>query len=389
LLAVAWVGSRFLGLPDGVGRVLYAGAYVLGGWDIAWHAWGALRVRRLDTDVLMVAAALGSAALGEFADGTLLLVLFGLGHVLEERALDRARDAIRALARLAPKTAPVKRDGSEREMPVEDIRLDDIVVVRPGVRVPVDGAVERGASAVDQAPVTGESMPVDKTPGDKVFAGSVNGEGALEVRVTRLAGDSTLARVARMVEEAQTQKSPTQQVVERFERVFVPGVLVTTALVIVVPPVFGVEWRTSFLRAMTLLVAASPCALALGTPAAVLAAIARAARDGVLVKGGVHIENLGRLRALAFDKTGNPDAGPAASHGRPSCRRSGQRRGRPAPGDDGRRGEPLRPPARAGRRSSGARQRADDASGRRRRIRDRTGVASPRRRPDGAGRERG
>ncbi len=304
LLVAAWLGSRFLGMPDAAARALYAGSCLVGGWDIARHAWGALRARRFDTDVLMIAAALGAAVLGELADAALLLVLFGLGHVLEERALDRARAAIRALARLAPRTALVRKEGTERDVPVEELRLDDIVVARPGARIPVDGIVERGASAVDQAPVTGESIPVEKAPGEKVFAGSVNGDGALEVRVTRLAKDSTLARVARMVEEAQTQKSPTQRMVERFERIFVPSVLVATALIIVLPPLFGWPWRDAFLRAMTLLVAASPCALALGTPAAVLAGVAQAARHGVLIKGGAHLENLGRLRALAVDKTG-------------------------------------------------------------------------------------
>ncbi|MGH7462862.1 MAG: heavy metal translocating P-type ATPase, partial [Longimicrobiales bacterium] len=240
-----------------------------------------------------------------------MLFLFSLGHALEERALDRARAAIRALAELAPKTALVRRDGKEMEVPVEQLQLEDIVIVRPGVRVPVDGVVLEGQSGVDQSPVTGESVPVDKTPGDKVFAGSINGEGALEVKVTRLAQDSTLARVMKMVEEAQTQKSPTQQLTERFERVFVPVVLVVDALLIVVPPLFGVPFQVSFLRAMTLLVAASPCALALGTPASILAGVAQAARNGVLVKGGVHLENLGRLKAIAFDKTGT------ITHGQP------------------------------------------------------------------------
>ncbi len=311
LLGLAWVGARYFGLPTGAALALYASAYAFGGWDIARHAWGTLRERQFNTDVLMVAAALGAAALGELADGAFLLFLFGLGHVLEERALDRARAAIRALAGLTPKTALVRRDGGEREVPVEALQLGDIVIARPGARIPVDGVVTSGASAVNQAPVTGESLPVEKAPGDQAFAGSVNGEGVLEVRVTRLARDSTLARVARMVEEAQTQKSPTQQGVERFERVFVPSVLVATVLIILLPPLFGWPWREAFLRAMTLLVAASPCALALGTPAAILAGIAQAARHGVLIKGGAHLENLGRLRAVAFDKTGT------LTHGRP------------------------------------------------------------------------
>ena len=259
----------------------------------------------------MVIAAIGAAFLGNFAEGALLLFLFSLGHSLEERALDRARSAVRALADLAPKIALVRRDGKEQEIPVESLQLDDIVIVRPGVRIPVDGVILDGNSGVDQASVTGESLPIDKAPGDQVFASTVNGEGPLEVKVTRLAKDSTLSRVMKMVEEAQAQKSPTQQTVEKFERVFVPAVLLLTTLVIFLPPLFGFPFRESFLRAMTLLVAASPCALALGTPATILAGVAQAARNGVLVKGGAHLENLGRLKVIAFDKTGT------VTHGKP------------------------------------------------------------------------
>ncbi len=310
-LLVGWLGGRFFGFPAAVSIALYIGAYLLGGWDVARHALHALREAHFDTDLLMVMAAIGAGFLGDFAEGALLLFLFSLGHSLEERALDRARRAVRALADLAPKTALVRRDGKEQELPIESLQLEDVVIVRPGVRIPVDGLVLDGRSGVDQASVTGESMPVDKVPGDKVFAGTVNGEGALEVKVTRLAKDSTLARVMKMVEEAQAQKSPTQQTVEKLERVFVPAVLVLTALVIIVPSLLGFPFRVAFLRAMTLLVAASPCALALGTPSTVLAGVAQAARNGVLVKGGAHLENLGRLKAIAFDKTGT------VTHGQP------------------------------------------------------------------------
>jgi len=311
LLLIGWLGGTFLGFPSLVSTGFYLAAYLFGGWDISQHAWHAIKERHFDTDLLMVMAALGAAFLGEFAEGALLLFLFSLGHALEERALDRARAAVRALADLAPKTALVRRDGKEQELPVESLQLEDVVIVRPGVRIPVDGVILDGRSGVDQASVTGESLPVDKVPGDAVFASTVNGEGALEVKVTRLAKDSTLSRVMKMVEEAQAQKSPTQQTVEKFERVFVPGVLILTALVIIVPPLFGFPFRESFLRAMTLLVAASPCALALGTPATILAGVAQAARNGVLVKGGAHLENLGRLKAIAFDKTGT------VTHGKP------------------------------------------------------------------------
>jgi len=311
LLLSGWLGETFFGFPHLVSVGLYLAAYVFGGIDIARHAFHALRERHFDTDLLMVLAAIGAGLLGNFAEGALLLFLFSLGHALEERALDRARAAIRALADLAPKTALVRRNDQEIETPVEELQLDDVVIVRPGVRLPIDGEIITGQSSVNQAPITGESVPVDKTIGDRVFAGSINGEGALAVRVTRLAKDSTLARVSKMVAEAQTQKSPTQQLMERFERVFVPAVLIGVALLIVVPPLLGVPFQVSFLRAMTLLVAASPCALALATPAAILTGVAQAARNGVLVKGGAHLENLGRLKAIAFDKTGT------ITHGQP------------------------------------------------------------------------
>ena len=304
LVLLGWLGHTFFGLNLLAANALYIAAYLFGGWEISQHAWHALRERHFDTDLLMVAAAIGAAILGAWAEGALLLFLFSLGHALEERALEHARSAVRALADLAPKTALVRRGGGEIELPVEQLTLADIVTIRPGVRLPVDGLVLSGQSAVDQSPVTGESTPVDKSAGSQVFAGTINGEGALEVRVTRLAKDSTLARVMKMVEEAQTQKSPTQQLAEKFERFFVPAVLVSDLLLIAIPPFFGVPFRESFLRAMTLLVAASPCALALGTPSAILAGIAQAARNGVLIKGGAHLENLGRLKAIAFDKTG-------------------------------------------------------------------------------------
>ena len=303
-LLVAWLGERFLGFPFGLSLGLYLAAYVLAGFEVARHAVGALRARHFDTDLLMVVAALGAAALGEFAEGALLLFLFSFGHALEHRTLDRARKAIRGLADLAPKTARVLRDGQEHEVPVDRVQIGETVVVKPGVRIPVDGQVAAGISSVNQAPVTGESLPVEVSPGKRVFAGSINGEGALQVQATRLARDSSLARVARMVERAQAQKSPTQQFTEKFTRVFVPAVLAGDLLVMLVPPLFGVPFREAFLMAMTLLVAASPCALVLSAPAAVLSGVAQAARRGVLVKGGAHLENLGRMKAIAFDKTG-------------------------------------------------------------------------------------
>ena len=263
-----------------------------------------LRTKRFDIDTLMLVAAAGAAALGDWAEGALLLFLFSFGHALEHSAMDRARRAIEALAELAPKTALVRRDGAEVEVPVQELLRGDEVIVKPGQRLPADGKVVEGNSAVDQSPVTGESVPVDKGPRDAVFAGTVNGEGVLRVEVTKLATESTLARMMRLVSDAQTQKSPTEQFTDRLERVFVRAVLVGAGLLIAVPPLIGFPFADAFYRAMAVLVAASPCALAIGTPAAILSAVARAAQSGVLIKGGAHLENLGGLTAIAFDKTG-------------------------------------------------------------------------------------
>lgn len=304
LLLAAWVGESFLGLVRPVALPLYVGAYLAGGFDVSRHAPRALAKGRFDIDVLMVVAALGAAGLGEWAEGALLLFLFSFGHALQHMAMDRARNAIRALAGLVPKTARVRRDGAEVEVPLAEITIGDLVVVRAGERVPADGQVREGSSSVDQAPITGESIPVAKSAGSPVFAGTINGAGSLVVETTKRSEESVLARVIDAVQRAQKAKGATQRFTERFERVFVPTVLIGAVLVLLVPPLFGVAFSDSLLRALTVLVAASPCALALATPSAVLAGIARAARGGVLVKGGVHLENAGVARVVAFDKTG-------------------------------------------------------------------------------------
>lgn len=303
LLSAGWLGG-LAGAPHSVSLGLYLAAYALGGFFTLRDAVQSLLAKRFDIDTLMLLAAAGAAALGAWAEGALLLFLFSLGHALEHAAMDRARHAIEALAELAPKTALVRRDGAEVEVLVEELLRGDEVIVKPGQRLPSDGNVLSGNSTIDQSPVTGESVPVDKDPHDAVFAGTVNGEGVLLVEVTKLATESTLARMVQLVSEAQTQKSPTQQFANRFERIFVPAVLIGVGILIAAPPLFGFPFAESFYRAMAVLVAASPCALAIGTPAAVLSAVARAARSGVLVKGGVHLENLGQLTAFAFDKTG-------------------------------------------------------------------------------------
>ena len=316
LLLAGWLMERGMTEPRWMAIALFVASYVFGARDNVGHFLADLRRGKFhfNIDLLMVVAAAGAAALGEWAEGALLLFLFSLGHALEHYALGRARNAITALAELAPSRATVVRteNGVKHEVAVAiaEVKPGDQVVVKPAERVPVDGTVREGRSGVNQAPITGESVPVDKAPGDQIFAGSVNGEGALVIDVTVAVGDRTLDRVIRLVSEAQTQKAPTQQFTERFARVFVPVVLIGDVLLIVVPPLLGLlSWPEAFARAMAVLVAASPCALALGTPAAVLAGIAQAARNGVLIKGGAHLEALGSIRSLALDKTGTITVG--------------------------------------------------------------------------------
>ncbi len=305
-----WLGERLLGFTPLVANIFYILAYIAGGYDVATHAVPALFKGKLDTDILMLAAAAGAAALGELSEGAFLLLLFSIGHAGEHYALDRARNAINALGALMPKTAQVKRNGQIVEEPVEGLQVGDVVMARPGDRIPVDGEIAEGSSTIDQSPITGESVPVTKAVGDEVFAGTVNKDNALDIRVTRVAADNTLSRVMKLVAEAQSQQSPTQQFADRFTSRFVPAVFVATALLIIIPPLLNLlPLQDSFYRGMLLLVAASPCALAIGTPASVLAGIAQAARNGVLIKGGVHLENLGRLKAIAFDKTGTITSG--------------------------------------------------------------------------------
>ena len=305
LLAVGFLGERAFHLPRLPAIGVYILAYIAGGLDLARHGLPSALRGKLDVDFLMLVAAIGAAVLGEWVEGALLLFLFSFGHALEHYAMERARNAIQALGKLTPKVARVRREGAEIEVPVVELRVGDIAIIRSGDRIAVDGKILQGRSAVDQSPITGESVPVEKAPGDGVFAGAINGEGALEVEVTKLAQDTTMARVIKMVEEAQTQKSPTQSFTDNFERIFVPVVLATVLLAAVLPPLLGwLAWKVAILRALSTLVAAAPCALALATPAAVLAGIGQAARNGVLIKGGVHLENLGALEAIALDKTG-------------------------------------------------------------------------------------
>ncbi len=310
-LAVAWsMQHGWIAGPVELQRALYVVAYLIAGAEAFWRGMLLALRLRLDVDFLMVVAALGAAWIDRWVDGGLLLFLFALGNALEHYAMGQARRAIRALGQLAPRTAHRMLGDTTEDVPVETLALNDMVVVRPGERLPADGRVHEGRSAVDQSPITGESVPVEKEPGDQVFAGTVNGDGSLQVRVSALATDSTMARMIRLVEQAQHQKGRTQRTAEAFTRIYVPCVVAGTVAAVVVPTWAGwLPFHESLLRAIAMLVGASPCALAISTPAAVLAGVARAARSGVLIKGGLHLESLAEIRAMAMDKTGTITAG--------------------------------------------------------------------------------
>lgn len=303
-----------------ISLAFYIGAYFFGGYYLIQEAFTEIKSGNFEIDFLMLVAAAGAAILGAWAEGALLLFLFSLGHSLEHYAMGRARDAIRGLADMAPKTAFKKVNGDTKEVPVEELEVGDVIVVKPNSEISADGVIISGSSSVNQAPITGESMPVEKAPikdeekirenpksiDDKhrVFAGTINGSSSLEIRVTRLSTDSTLSRLIKLVKEAETQKSPTQQFTDKFETYFVPTVLALVVLLNFAFLVVDESYAESFYRSMAVLVAASPCALAISTPSAVLSGVGRAARSGVLIKGGQPLESLGILKVLAFDKTG-------------------------------------------------------------------------------------
>lgn len=274
--------------PDVLILVLDVIAYLAGGFYGARNALTSLfRERKIDVDMLMILAALGAASIDQWHEGAILLFLFSLSNVLQDYAIGRSRQAIRSLMKLYPNEAKVRRDGQITTLALDQIRHGDVVLIQPGERIPVDGVVADGRSAVDESPITGESMPVDKLPGSKVFAGTLNKQGALDVSAAGAAKDTVLARVIRMVEEAQDSKAPTERFLEKFEQYYALFILAAVGLFIVVPPlVFNVPFGDNFYRAMVLMTVASPCALVISTPASFISAIASAARGGVLFKGG-------------------------------------------------------------------------------------------------------
>ncbi|MEV5175449.1 heavy metal translocating P-type ATPase [Streptomyces flaveolus] len=296
---------QLTGAPAWAWGVPYALAYAAGGWEPAWAGLRALADRILDVDLLMIVAALGAAAVGQVMDGALLIVIFATSGALEALATARTADSVRGLLDLAPATATrLLADGTEEAVAPADLAVGDTVLVRPGERIGADGRVLDGSSEVDQATITGEPLPVAKEPGDEVFAGTLNGTGALRVRVGRDAADSVIARIVRMVREASGTKAPTQLFIEKVEQRYSLGMVAATLAVFAVPLAFGAALTGSLLRAMTFMIVASPCAVVLATMPPLLSAIANAGRHGVLVKSAVVMERLGQVDAVALDKTG-------------------------------------------------------------------------------------
>ena len=318
-LLISFLGEKLTDLSHWFSLSGYIISYIFGGFFITIDASKKIPKRQFDIDFLMIAAAAGAAYIGSWAEGALLLFLFSLGHALEHYAMNKAKKSIEALGNLSPKTALVKINGILKEIAIQDLKINDVIVIKPNTKIAADGVIIKGSSSINQAPITGESIPVDKTfiehfdslrdfnEIDKkhvVFAGTINGDNVLDVLVLKLSKDSTVSRLIKMVSEVETQKSPTQRLTKKFEKWYVPIVIIIVFLLCFAYVVINESFNDSLYRAITVLVAASPCALAISTPSAVLSGIARAAQKGVLIKGGRALEDLGEITTIAFDKTG-------------------------------------------------------------------------------------
>ncbi len=298
------------GASDQVLIPLFALAAITGGYSSAKTAFYGVRSLIFDMNFLMTVAVIGAAAIGEWSEAATVAFLFSFGNALQTYTMDKTRQSIRALMELAPPEALVRRGGQEQRLPVEELVVGDIIIVRPGERIAMDGVVKSGASAVNQATITGEAVPVEKTAGDGVYAGTVNEHGVLEIEVTKVAADSTLAKIMHMVEEAQAQKAPSQQFVDVFSKYYTPAVLIGAVGVMVLPWLFfGQPFAPWFYKGLVLLVISCPCALVISTPVSIVSAIGNASRQGVLIKGGAYLEQVGAIRAIAFDKTGTLTVG--------------------------------------------------------------------------------
>ncbi|WP_456271207.1 heavy metal translocating P-type ATPase [Bacillus sp. AK031] len=304
LIALGFIGS-FTGVSTFITTFMYAIAMVISGYKPVKSAYYSIRSRSLDMNVLMSAAAIGAALIGEWLEGATVVWLFALGTTLQNMSIEKTRDSIRNLMNLAPSEAWIKVGSQLTKKSVEEVSIGEILVVKPGDKIPLDGEILTGESSVNQAPITGESIPVDKQAGDTVYAGTINENGSLEVKVTKLVEDTTIAKIIHLVEEAQEQKAPTQAFIDKFAAIYTPIVFVLALVVMVIPPLLALgTWGEWFYKGLELLVVACPCALVISTPVAIVSAIGNAAKNGVLIKGGTFLEKAGVINAIAFDKTG-------------------------------------------------------------------------------------
>lgn len=304
LIALGLIGS-FTGISTLMSTMLYAVAMVISGYKPVKSAYYAIKSRSLDMNVLMSAAAIGAALIGECLEGATVVWLFALGNFLQSKSIERTRNSIRNLMDLAPPEAWVKIGTEIIKKQVEEISVGDTIIVKPGNKIPLDGEIIQGESSVNQAPITGESIPVDKEIGDTVYAGTINENGSLEIKVTKLVEDTTISKIIHMVEEAQEQKAPTEAFVDKFASIYTPIVFILAVAIMVLPPLIGFgTWGDWFYKGLELLVVACPCALVISTPVAIVSAIGNAAKNGVLIKGGTFLEIAGTITAIAFDKTG-------------------------------------------------------------------------------------
>ncbi|GIO22828.1 heavy metal translocating P-type ATPase [Oceanobacillus sp. J11TS1] len=304
LIALGFIGSYY-GVSPLISTILYAIAIAVSGYKPIKSAFYAIKSRSLDMNVLMSAAAIGAALIGEWFEGATVVWLFALGNVLQNRSIEQTRDSIRNLMDLAPSEAWIKAGTELVKKPVDDVSVGDIVVIKPGDRIPLDGEITQGETSINQAPITGESIPVDKMIGDPVYAGTINDSGSIEIKVTKLVNDTSLSKIIHMVEEAQEQKAPTEAFIDKFASIYTPIVFILALAVIIFPPLLGFgAWGEWVYRGLALLVVACPCALVISTPVAIVSAIGNAAKNGVLIKGGTYLEKAGSINAIAFDKTG-------------------------------------------------------------------------------------